>query len=65
VIDSGHLDDDELVELAVQSGARRIVCSHLYRDLDAEALGSRAAARGFCGEILVGRDLMIFPLKDE
>ena len=65
VIDSGHLDDDELVELAVQSGARRIVCSHLYRDLDAEVLGSRAAERGFSGEILVGRDLMIFPLKDE
>lgn len=62
VIDSGHLTDDEIVELAVQSGAGRIVCSHLYRELDAAALGARAAGRGFAGEILVGRDLMGFPL---
>lgn len=65
VIDSGHLSDDEIVDLAVQSGAARIVCSHLYRDIDAALLGARAAERGFAGEILVGRDLMSFPLEDE
>jgi ribonuclease BN (tRNA processing enzyme) len=31
IIDSGHLEDEEIVQLAAQSQARVIVCSHLYR----------------------------------
>jgi ribonuclease BN (tRNA processing enzyme) len=62
VIDSGHLDDDEIVELAVRSGAARLVCSHLYRELDAGALGECAAARGYRGRIVVAEDLMSFEL---
>ncbi len=60
VIDAGHLSDDEIVELAVRSGAKLLVCSHLYRPLDEAALGVRAAARGFEGRLVVGRDLMEF-----
>ncbi len=62
VIDSGHLSDPEIIALAVQSGAARIVCSHLYRQLDEEALGAQARQEGFGGSILVGSDLMEFPL---
>ena len=63
VIDAGHLGDDDIVELASRSGARIVVCSHLYRELDREALAMRAAGRGFGGEIIVGEDLMTFDLS--
>lgn len=56
VIDSGHLEDDEIVELAVRSAAREIVCSHLYREIDAVGLGARARERGYSGRLRVGRD---------
>ena len=62
VIDSGHLSDEEIVRLAVDCGARTIVCSHLYRELDIAALGSAAAARGYDGELRVGVDGMSLPL---
>lgn len=62
VIDAGHLEDGEIVELAARSQARRIVCSHLYRELDIVELARRAAAAGFRGELLAGADGMSFPL---
>jgi ribonuclease BN (tRNA processing enzyme) len=62
VIDAGHLTDDEIVELAAATGAGTLVCSHLYRELDAADLGERAARRGYGGRIVVGRDLMSFEL---
>jgi ribonuclease BN (tRNA processing enzyme) len=63
VIDAGHLGDDDIVELASRSGARTVVCSHLYRELDGEVLAMRASDRGFGGEIIVGDDLMVFDLS--
>jgi len=63
IIDAGHSSDDEIVELASRCGARKLVCSHLYRDLDRDALARRAADRGFGGEIIVGADLMTFDLS--
>ena len=65
IFDSGHLSDDEIVELATRSEARRLVASHLYREIDAEALQSRARERGWRGELLVGRDGMQFPMPTE
>lgn len=62
IIDSGHLEDDEIVQLAVASQAKTIVCSHLYREIDASKLQSRAEKVGYEGTILVGRDLMSFVL---
>ncbi|MEM7583490.1 MAG: ribonuclease Z [Acidobacteriota bacterium] len=62
VIDSGHLEDDEIVRLAVRSQARRIVCSHCYREIDAHELEARAKARGYRGRLLLGHDLMMFDL---
>jgi len=62
VVDAGHLTDDELVELAVETRVRRLVCSHLYREIDAGALAAAAAKRGFDGEIVIGEDLMSFAL---
>ncbi len=62
VIDSGHLQDDEIVELAVTSQAQMIVCSHLYREIDAPRLQILAQQRGYQGTITVGRDLMSFVL---
>lgn len=62
VIDAGHLADEEIVELAVRTGAGALVCSHLYRELDADDLSARAARRGYRGRIVVGHDLMSFEL---
>ena len=62
VFDSGHLEESQIVELAARSQACRLVCSHLYRELDAEALGARAAKAGYTGELIVGQDLMVFDL---
>lgn len=62
IIDAGHLSDDELVELAVASAPRILICSHLYRDLDLEWLQGQARTRGFAGRILIGRDGMAFAL---
>ena len=62
VIDAGHPSDEELVELAAGSQARRLVCSHLYRRLDAAALNARAAAAGYAGELILGEDGMVFEI---
>lgn len=62
VFDSGHLSDDEIVELAVRSQARRMIASHLYRPLDAEHLTARAARDGYRGRIEQGHDLLEVPL---
>ncbi|MEO1370687.1 MAG: hypothetical protein AAFX50_26185, partial [Acidobacteriota bacterium] len=62
VFDSGHLTDDEIVDLAVESGAPRLVCSHVYRELDLEALGERARRRGYSGVLEMGHDLQSFGL---
>ena len=62
VFDSGHLEEEEIIELAVSSQAQRLVCSHLYRDLDAATLGARAAKAGYAGELIVGEDGMAFEL---
>ncbi len=62
VIDSGHIEDNEIVSLAVASQAKTIVCSHLYRELDAKELQAQAVANSYEGTIVVGRDLMTFVL---
>lgn len=62
IIDSGHIEDDEIVQLAVASQARKIVCSHLYREIDAPRLQVLAEKAGYTGTIIVGRDLMSFVL---
>jgi ribonuclease BN (tRNA processing enzyme) len=62
VIDSGHLEDDEIVKLAQTSHAKHIVCSHLYRSIDAARLQILARQGGYEGTISTGYDLMIFTL---
>ena len=62
VFDSGHLTDEEILELAVATQARHLVCSHLYRDLDEAELNARARERGYRGSFIVGSDLMAFEL---
>jgi ribonuclease BN (tRNA processing enzyme) len=62
IIDSGHLEDDEIIQLAAASQAKTIVCSHLYREIDAPKLQTLAEKAGYEGTILVGRDLMSFVL---
>ncbi|GAC1656686.1 MAG: MBL fold metallo-hydrolase [Ktedonobacteraceae bacterium] len=62
VIDSGHIEDDEIISLAVASQAKCIVCSHLYRELDAKQLQEQAALKKYEGTIVVGHDLMTFVL---
>jgi ribonuclease BN (tRNA processing enzyme) len=62
IIDSGHLEDDEIVQLATASQVKTIVCSHLYREINAPSLQALAEKAGYEGTILVGRDLMSFVL---
>ena len=62
IIDSGHLEDAEIVKLAARSQAKVIVCSHQYRELDANDLQRRANEAGYRGTIMIGRDLMSFVL---
>lgn len=62
VIDSGHLSEEEIVELAARTQVRRLVCSHLYRELDARALNALAAKAGYAGELIVGEDGMTLEL---
>ena len=64
IIDAGHLDDREIVELAVRSKAHQIVCSHLYRELDIQALNQQAQDSGYRGRLVLGHDLMSFELYD-
>ncbi len=60
IIDSGHIEDREIVELATASQAKQIVCSHLYRDIDAARLQVEAEIKGYKGTIQVGYDLLSF-----
>jgi ribonuclease BN (tRNA processing enzyme) len=60
IIDSGHIEDGEIVALAVATQAKTIVCSHLYREIDAPRLQAVAEKDGYQGTIMVGRDLMTF-----
>ncbi len=62
IIDSGHSEDHEIVELAVRSQARTLVCSHLYRELDASRLQEEAVKRGYQGNISIGHDFTSFVL---
>jgi ribonuclease BN (tRNA processing enzyme) len=62
VFDSGHISDDEIVELAVQTQAKALVCSHQYRALDEDVLDQDAKARGYAGRLVVAKDLMQFDL---
>lgn len=62
IIDAGHPQDEEIVQLAAQSQARVIVCSHLYRELDIVQLQKQANAARYTGTLVVGRDLMSFVL---
>jgi ribonuclease BN (tRNA processing enzyme) len=57
VIDSGHLTDDEIVRLLVDSRVQRVVCSHFYRELDIAALEAGARSLGWTGSLEAGRDL--------
>ncbi len=62
VIDSGHVGDDEIIALAATSQAKLLVCSHLYRNLDADFLQEQAAKKAYTGKIVIGHDLMSFDL---
>ncbi len=65
VIDAGHLSDDEIVSLAVATRVPRLVCSHLYRELDLESLARAAGDRGYRGQLSIASDLDSFAFADE
>ncbi len=62
IIDAGHINDQEIVELAIATQARRIICSHLYRDLNETQLQAQAQAGGYTGTLQIGHDLLTLPL---
>src|SRR6266699_3409659 len=57
VIEGGHITDEQIVELAVASQAKTIVCSHLYREINVDHLQAHAEQQGYQGTIEVGQDL--------
>jgi ribonuclease BN (tRNA processing enzyme) len=62
IIDAGHISDQEIVELAIATQARRIICSHLYRDLNESQLQAQAQKGGYTGTLQIGHDLLTLPL---
>ncbi len=62
VIDAGHPSDEQILELATETQVPRIVCSHLYRELDEAEMNEKARAKGYTGRLIVGQDLMAFAL---
>jgi len=60
VIDAGHITDEQIIDLAVASQAKTIVCSHLYREINADHLQMHAEQAGYQGTIEVGQDLESF-----
>ena len=62
IIDSGHISDEEIVELALATQVKTVICSHQYRDLNELALNQRAKKNGYKGKIVVGEDLMSFDI---
>jgi len=60
VFDAGHLTDEEIVNLAVQTQATQLVCSHQYRSLDIKQLNDAATDGGFQGELISAEDGMGF-----
>lgn len=62
IIDAGHISDIQIVDLALATQSKTLVCSHLYREIDATRLQIEAEAQGYTGTILVGRDLLSFLL---
>jgi ribonuclease BN (tRNA processing enzyme) len=64
VVDAGHPTESELVELAIRTRIPRIICTHLYGELDGEVLNARASREGYGGELVVGEDGFEFSLED-
>jgi ribonuclease BN (tRNA processing enzyme) len=62
VFDAGHLDEREIVELAVRTQVRQLICSHQYRALNEAHINKTAAAEGFEGKLVVAKDLMALNL---
>ena len=62
IFDSGHITDKEIVDIAVQTQAQTLVCSHQYRSLNEERLNIDAKTKGFKGQLVVAHDLMEFML---
>lgn len=60
IFDSGHITDDEIVKTAVNSHAKKLICSHQYRELDETELNIAAKKQGYQGQLIVAHDLMEF-----
>lgn len=62
IIDAGHLEIAEIIDLAVLSQPNKIICSHIYAELNQEELALQAKQAGYKGEMLVAFDKMTINL---
>ena len=60
IIDSGHISDEEIINLAAATQAKTIICYHQYRELDEVQLNHSAKNKGYTGNLIVGQDRMKF-----
>lgn len=59
IFDSGHLSDEEIVQLASAANCRVLCCSHCYRELEVSKLQEASEKLGFTGKLLLGHDLLV------
>ena len=52
IVDAGHISEKELIALATQTQAKKLVCSHLYRDIPIKQIQKRSP--DFNGEFILG-----------
>jgi len=62
IVNCGHINDKDIVELAVLTEAKEIVYSHLYRELDGDRLNALAKKEGYNGRLIAGEDLVSFSI---
>jgi ribonuclease BN (tRNA processing enzyme) len=62
IIDAGHQTEDQIINLAVKSQAKKIICSHQYLEINGEKLTNKAKKLGYKGKFISATDLMSFSL---
>jgi ribonuclease BN (tRNA processing enzyme) len=61
IIDAGHIGSAAIVELCQRTQVQRMICSHIYEELDHPSLLQQASSLGYTGKLEIAYDKMIIP----